>query len=314
LYQANNLHAKAIELHERNLAILDASHDESFTQWDQLLSSLAISYRAMGLFAKSEQCWKRCVIRTEALRGAEHPESAMASMGLASFLAKIGRFEEAMPILQRASETLARSCAAEDVRHEKVRTWMSIVQSNLAGRAETERWTRLREWPLKTVSDASMRVTLRLPETWQLSQHAGTSTYRDVKTPQYNFVISSSSRKPAAVYDGQSALEVLKSIVCANPTANLPEFHAVGSDCAVACYLSRVTEDAHGRKDDRHWCVLKRGRNRDSVATVVCTLSVLADIARKNETEALTEMLTTEIKRIRFEPDAADPISSPFVN
>jgi hypothetical protein len=69
----------------------------------------------------------------------------------------------------------------------------------------------------------------------------------------------------------------------------------------VAAYRTDLPEPA-GRKDDRHWIVLEKDAHTMKLA--LCTLSVLADKARREQTDALAQVLASAIAELRFGGEA----------
>src|SRR5262245_13080698 len=294
-------HPRSVELFEHNLKIIDAGHLDFF-HMDQMLSCLGNSYRVLGFFEKAEQSWRRILQRAETRHGAGASETAHAAFSLGNFLAGVGRFEEALAILVPAVETLSRTCTADNQKLVRMKSVISNVKAVLSGRPDLEDWTRSGQWPLQTVTDNSAKATLRLPATWQFTQEASGSLYRDVRMPQYNFRMSGNTLNPHETLSGKPASDILRFMLSRNPTAHSSQFLEITPCRAIAYYQNLIQADVAGRKDDRHWSVLDS--DQGTTYCVLCTLSVLADIARKDETEVLSRVLTKEIGNIRLERDA----------
>jgi tetratricopeptide (TPR) repeat protein len=308
LYMHMQAHGKSIELLERNLAFLDASGNESFSHFDQMLSSLAVCYRATGQLGKSEQCWTRCVRRAESHRGSDHPETAAARVSLANFLANSGRYTEALPLIENALPIFTKSYPPTEPRLTRANALMTAVQSAIAGRSETQQWLTSLPDRLKTVTDVRNRVTFRLPDIWEYSAQNTESLYKSSKTPQYNFLVSRLNGK-LDLEKPLPAIELLQNLASKIPAGDPPDFYDLGPDRAMA-YRTIHVHDPSGQKADRSWYVLRK-RQKD-YAVVISTLSVLYDLARKEETQKLVEVLTSAMKQMRFDWD--DETQTPFVN
>jgi len=262
-----------------------------------MLSMLATSYRALGSLEKAERCWRRILSRCEIRYGKKHPETAKATFALANFLSHVGRFEDALAILERTLQTLSEFSGPDDELLKKVKGSIPHVKLAIEGRRETERWPTLMEWPLAPVTDTATQITLRLPATWELLQSGNVSNYRDLRVPQYNFLIS--ARRADLTSDAPPfPVEIARSFLRANPDAYSAEIYNVGTNRAVAHYLTTQQEPHGNRKADQHWFVLETGRGIVNIA--IMTLSILADMAREEETDALTLMLGKEIENLKF--------------
>jgi tetratricopeptide (TPR) repeat protein len=297
LFMQLKRHGRSIELEEQNLSFLDAAGDDSFSHMDQLLSGLAISYRATGLLAKAEKCWIRLLDRIEARRGPDHVDTAVALFSLGNFFSNIGRFNEALPVLERSLQAMRQCCAPGDPRLRKVTIAIASAQEALAGRAETAEWSRVLASRLKSVTSSRCKVTFRLPDIWEHHEGEQESHYRSPRTPQYDFLMSRLDHVMTPSEAKLSAHEILTKLATLGSFVKVIELVDLGSDCAFA-YRTIDIPDPSGRKDDRSWLVLQK--LPDKFALITCTLSVLEDLAIREQTECLVRVLTAELKQMQF--------------
>lgn len=192
----------------------------------------------------------------------------------------------------------ARLAGESAIEHADPDALLRLMQSIGGSWSRTKQAvTRIEREASADPVDPTPGIHLALPETWRLRASDPCWSYGDLSSPQYNFLLSLLAPTPEAIDDSLPPTAVLEALLARNPMAADGDFVSLGPSRALAQYRSATTE--HGRrKDDRHWWLIETSAK--PVRLAVFTLSVLADQANEEATDALAVDLRRAITSAEF--------------
>ena len=102
-------YARAEQLYQRSLSILERSLEPDHPAIANCLNSLAMIYKAQGQYATAESLYRRSLAIEENAHGAEHPDVAVSLNNLAQLYRALGISAKADPLYRRSLAILEKT-------------------------------------------------------------------------------------------------------------------------------------------------------------------------------------------------------------